>query len=166
MSAKDSNLNSNGTLILSEPFNRIEDNANRSNNFYFEFECRSCDRIWQYGYPTLLALGLVGNVLYLVAFTAHKFRRETQLLCSLKAVLDSLSLVAAFVSRWPDAMFKINTMILYPGLCHVLITANYWLPEFAAWALVYLTIERFLSGKFVNDINLTLGYIHCEYLIV
>ena len=147
MSTNDSNLNSDVPLISSEALDR---DSNKSNNLYLEFECLSCDRIWQYSYPTLLALGLVGNVLCLVAFTAHRMRRETQLLCYLKAILDSFSLVAAFVSRWPDVMFYIDIMTLHPGFCNALIMANYWLPEFSAWTLVYLTIERFLAGKNVK----------------
>ena len=151
MSGKDLILHSNGTLVPFESFNRTEANANRSEPLYFEFECRSCERLWQYSYPTVLAFGLVGNVLCLVAFTAHKLRRETRLLCSLRAVLDALSLTAAFASRWPDAAFGTDIMTLHPGLCQVLLIANYLLPEFAAWALVYLSIERFLSGEIFID---------------
>ena len=118
--------------------------ANKSEYEYFEYECSLCERLWQIGYPTILAVGIVGNALCVVAFAVHKLRRETRLLCSLCAALDSLALVTTFMSRWPDAAFGIS--ILHPALCHVLTTTNYWLPELAAWTLVYLSIDRFLSG--------------------
>ena len=120
--------------------------ANKPEYEDFEYECSFCERLWQVGYPTILAAGLIGNALCLLAFAMHKLRRETQLLCSLCAALDSLALVTAFVSRWPDAAFGIY-IHGHPALCHVLFTANYLLPELAAWTFVYLSIDRFLSGK-------------------
>ena len=119
--------------------------TNKSEREDFEYWCSSCERLWQVGYPTILAAGIVGNALSVLAFAVHKLRRETRLLCSLCAALDSLALVAAFMSRWPDAALGIT--IMHPALCHVLTTANYWLPELAAWTLVYLSINRFLSGN-------------------
>lgn len=110
-----------------------------------EFECSSCEQLWQVGYPIILAAGLVGNSLCVVAFARNKLRLETRLLCSLCAAFDSLALVTAFASRWPDAAF--GNSIIGPGLSLVLNTANYWLPELAAWTLVYLSVERYLSGK-------------------
>ena len=151
MSRKDSILQSKETLIPFESFNRTEVNSNRAEPD-FEFECHFCKQLWQYSYPTILLFGLVGNALCLLAYKAHKLRRETRLLCSFRAVLDVLSLNAAFASRWPDAAFGTDIMSLHPALCHLLLVANYWLPEFAAWALVYLSIERFLSGEiFINN---------------
>ena len=117
---------------------------------YFELECKFCQRLWQIGYPTLLAAGLVGNVLCLIAFAAHNLRAETRILCSLCAALDSLALVTAFASRWPDAAFGTSILVMHPILCLVLNSANYWLPELAAWTLVYLSLERILSGKLSN----------------
>lgn len=110
----------------------------------FEEVCGSCEWLWQIGYPTILAFGLVGNTLSLVAFAVHKLRRETRLLCSLCAALDSLALITAFSSRWPDAAFGIS--IMHPALCYLFNTGNYWLPEFAAWTLAYLSLERFIAG--------------------
>ena len=116
-------------------------------NEYFEYECSFCERLSQVGYPTILAVGIIGNALCVVAFAVHKLRRETRLLCSLCAALDALTLVSVFVSRWPDTSFGIS--ITHPALCHVLTITNFWLPEFAAWTLVYLSIDRFLSGTFL-----------------
>ena len=126
--------------------------AGESNNLaydsdYFEFVCTSCESIWRWGYPTLLALGLIGNALYLVAFAAHKLRRETRVMYTLLALFDSLSLLFTFTSRWPDAAFGISPINIHPILCNAFIVANYWLPELAAWTLVLMSIERSLSGE-------------------
>ena len=125
----------------------------------FEYECTSCERIWRWGYPTLLALGLLGNALYLVAFSAHKLRRETRVMYTLLALFDSLSLLSAFTSRWPDAAFGISPINIHPILCHVFIVANYWLPDLAAWTLVLMSIERSISGD--NSCCYTL----CSYTV-
>lgn len=112
---------------------------------YDNFECIFCDSLWQLCYPAFLAFGLCGNALCLLAFAAHTLRRETRLVCSVCATLDSLALAFAFASRWPDLTFAVSSM--NPALCHVLTVANYWLPELAAWTVAYSSLERFLSGK-------------------
>ena len=116
---------------------------NKSDDTDFEV-CNSCERLWQICYPSIFAFGLLGNILCLIAFAVHKLRRETRLLCSLCAALDSLALITTFSSRWPDVAFGIS--IMHPAICYVFNIANYWLPELAAWTLVYLSLERFLSG--------------------
>ena len=147
MSEKHSNSLINRSIILPKPLNNMKNEAYKSEDNDFEEVCSSCEWLWQIGYPTILALGLTGNALCLVAFAVHKLRRETRLLCSLCAALDSLALITAFSSRWPDAAFGIS--IMHPVLCYVFNTANYSLPELAAWTLVYLSLERFLSGEFL-----------------
>lgn len=115
-------------------------------NKEFEYiECKFCEWLWHYSYPTFLALGLFGNALCILVFTAHNLRRETRILCSLCSAVDSLALVSAFASRWPELTSAISEM--NPALCHALTIANYWLPELAAWMVVYLSLERFLSGE-------------------
>ena len=113
----------------------------------FDFECSSCDRLWFWGYPSLLALGLVGNALCLVAFAAYKLRRATRFLCTLLAAFDSLALVTAFVTRWPDAAFDFSLVNMHQSVCYITNISNYWLPEVAAWILVGISVERVLSGR-------------------
>ena len=137
-----------------------DDLAYNSNN---EFECISCERIWLWGYPTLLGLGLLGNALYLVAFEAHKLRSEIRVMYTLLAIFDSLSLLSAFTSRWPDAAFGITPININPILCHVFIVANYWLPELAAWTLVLMAIERSLSGDMITLLAYTVHLVHILY---
>lgn len=121
-------------------------------NQYEYFECTFCESLWKFGYPTFLALGLMGNALCLLVFSSEqKLRQATRVLCALSALLDSLALGLAFAHRWPQAVFMSSPMST--ALCHVFTIANYWLPELAGWSLVYLSLERFLSGKFKSSIN-------------
>ena len=112
-----------------------------------EFECVFCEQLWLWGYPTLLALGLTGNALCLVAFAEHKLRIETRFLCTFLAAIESLSLLITFASRWPDSAFGISPANLHLVFCYTITIANYWLPELASWTLVVISIERVLSGN-------------------
>lgn len=153
-----SGRHSNSNLLKNDSISLKEEIQNSKYEHVEFFTCSSCERIWQIGYPSILAFGLIGNALCFAAFAAHKLRHETRLLCSLCAAFDSLALIASFASRWPDAAFGISA--LNPVLCHVLVTANYWLPELAAWTLVYLTVERFTSGE-----NFMILEIHINYTV-
>lgn len=125
-------------------------NDSLSNENYVELDCILCNRLWRWGYPTLLVLGILGNALCFVAFGAHKLRRETWLLCTLLSLFDSFSLISMFATRWPDAAFNISPINMNQFFCHIFIIVNYWLPELAAWTLVLISIERFLSGIKIN----------------
>ena len=61
--------------------------------------CVLCDRVWQFGYPLLLVLGLVGNTICLVAFAGPHLRPKTRALCCLLCAFDSFALIVAFVLR-------------------------------------------------------------------
>ena len=61
--------------------------------------CVFCERAWQWGYPLLLVLGLVGNALCIVAFAGPNLRPKTRALCCVLCALDSLALIVAFASR-------------------------------------------------------------------
>ena len=145
MSGNEGRTRNNFSLRLRVSFKEVNLSTLISTNF--ELECAFCEQLWLCGYPILLAFGLVGNALCLVAFAAHKFRRETRYLCTLLATVDSLALVTVFATRWPDAAFDISPVHLHQALCHIITIANYWLPEVAAWTLVGISIERVLSGK-------------------
>lgn len=144
MSMEEGRTRSNSTLRLRVNFKEVNLSTLISTNF--EFECLFCQQLWLFGYPTLLALGLVGNVLCIMSFAAHKLRRETRFLCTLLAVFDSFTLVTAFATRWPDAAFGISLTNMHPAICHIITIANYSLPELAAWTLIGISIERVLSG--------------------
>lgn len=135
-----------------EEVHRVSELSSESNSSIIKstFECTFCGLLWLWGYPTLLAFGLIGNVLCLMAFAAHKLRRETRFLCTLLSVFDTLSLLVVFVFRWPDTAFGISPLNLPSISCHLFIFANYWLPELASWTLVLISIERCLSGENYN----------------
>ena len=145
MSGEESRTRGNSTIRLRVSFKEVNLSTLISANF--EFECSSCDQLWLWGYPALLALGLIGNALCLVAFAAYKLRRETRLLCTLLAAFDSLALATAFITRWPDAAFDISLVHLHQSVCYIINISNYWLPEVAAWTLVGISVERVLSGR-------------------
>lgn len=135
--------------------NRVYEFFAESNNTltstadFFDFDCTFCTSLWLWGYPTLLALGLFGNVLCLVVFATHKLRHETRILCILLVLFDSLALISTFALRWPDAGFGVSLISLNIIICRVFTVANYWLPELAAWTLVLISLERYLSGKII-----------------
>lgn len=150
MSGEDFDMFNNRILDQNERANRAEDGASHETGGYESVHCGFCERLWQLGYPTLLALGLVGNALCLVVFALCSklaLRRETRALCSVRAAVDSLALAFAFASRWPLEAFATHTVNANRVLCHVLAIGNYWLPELAAWTLVSLSFERSLAGK-------------------
>lgn len=144
LSLEDTLAPRNSSFDISNSFK--ESNISSLISTFVEFECTSCDRLWLWGYPTIMALGFVGNALCLVAFAGHKLRRETRVLCTLLAAFDTLALLTAFASRWPDAAFGISPVNLHLLLCYIITFANYWLPELAAWTLVGISIERVFSG--------------------
>ena len=135
----------NSTLQLFVSVKEVNISTLISTNF--EFQCVFCERLWLWGYPTLLALGLIGNALCLVAFVEHKLRIETRFLCTFLAAIESLSLLITFATRWPDSAFGVSPANLHLLLCYTITIANYWLPELASWTLVVISIERVLSGN-------------------
>lgn len=146
----------NTTLRLRVSFKDVNLSTFISTNY--EFRCAFCEQLWFLGYPTLLTLGLVGNLLCLLAFAAHKLRSETRLLCTLLAAFDTLVLFTAFVTRWPVIALDVSPVHLHRVFCHIITIASYWLPELAAWTLVEISIERVLSGISYVIIKFTFCY--------
>lgn len=112
--------------------------TNRTEEEYFPPPCYFCYRVIDpYIMPTILVLGILGNILAIVVVLLTKLRRHppSTYLIAL-SVSDTIFLL--------DQILLLNKLCNYPGICQLCIFFQYLAPFSSGWLLVGFTFERFI----------------------
>ena len=102
-----------------------------------------------YGYPVLILLGTVGNVLSLVVMTRRTMiGSSTCFYMAVLSVADTILLYFGCLRTWFSYLTGYDAIILSPAACKIFSFLTYFSYDFAAWVLVAMTIERFIAIHF------------------
>ena len=102
------------------------------------------DILLKFVYPTLIAVGVIANILTLLVVTRPRSRRQsTSLYLTVLAVCDIFVLVLDFINNYPKG-FDVNLI----AQSHTVCVLYRWLFSvcfmYSAWVVVLLTVERAL----------------------
>lgn len=97
-------------------------------------------------YPTVVVVGLVGNLLSLWVLLGRNMRRTSAcryLACL--AVVDTLVLLASATKTWVRVVWGFELLHVSKISCKLVIFLTHWSLTAAAWLIVAVTLERFLA---------------------
>lgn len=102
--------------------------------------------LWTVCGPTLLVLGVVGNVLILVTVTQRRMRgSSTFVYLSAMAVIDLLVLVTGFTFNWLEGAGYVTVKKLSPAACKMEKFLDYTTGDAAIWCRVAFTLDRLVA---------------------
>lgn len=102
-----------------------------------------------YGYPAILVLGTIGNLLTLVIMLRSGMRRRSTglYLCAV-SVFDTLVLYSVCFRQWLSLVLDSDVLSHSNAFCKTFNFLSYLSFDVAAWLLIVMTVERFLVVQF------------------
>lgn len=113
------------------------------------WEYNTAHNLGLYGYPVIIILGTIGNILTLLVMVREKMRqRTTCFYMAMIAVFDTLVLYFSCLRQWLTLLHGNDALSLSSTACKVFNFLSYTFFDVSVWLLVLMTIERFLVVRF------------------
>ncbi|XP_053405382.1 CX3C chemokine receptor 1-like [Mercenaria mercenaria] len=113
------------------------------------WEYNTAHNLGLYGYPVILILGTIGNIVTLLVMLRKKMRRRTTCFyMSMVAVFDTLVLYFACLRQWLALLQGTDALTLSSAACKIFNFFSYAFFDVSVWLLVLMTVERFLVVQF------------------
>ena len=104
------------------------------------------ENIILYGYPWLILLGTLGNILtFAVMRTRLSSITSTYFYMTVLAAADITILLNGALRKWISQATDFNPSREHEVLCKLISYVHYWCFDFSAWILVAMTAERFIA---------------------
>lgn len=119
-------------------------------NYTFETMKTALLQTWTYVPPVIIATGIIGNILSLIAVTNRHCKKSsfTVYLAAL-AVFDTSFLLSFLFTIWLKYIFEIDIEIMGGvTMCRVYTFCSYLFPIMSSWMVVCLTVERWFCTAF------------------
>ena len=123
-----------------------------SNDDYYLWKMRqypdfvASENIILYGYPWLILLGTLGNILtFAVMRTRLSSITSTYFYMTVLAAADITILLNGALRKWIFKVSNFDPINEHEVLCKLINFVHYWCFDFSAWILVAMTAERFIA---------------------
>jgi hypothetical protein len=102
--------------------------------------------LWKYVPPILLIFGAVFNALTILVLLQRKFgKSSTRILLIVLALADSGRLFSGLFRHWVRVFFEFDLRTWTYLSCPVHVFSVYFFKHFSSWALMLITVERWIS---------------------
>ena len=102
-----------------------------------------------YGYPVLIILGTIGNILTLLIMIKPSMRAtSTCFYMASLAIFDTLTLYFNCFTKWLTLLEDVDVLKASSAACKTINFLSYACFDIAVWILVAMTIERFIAVHF------------------
>ena len=113
------------------------------------WEYTTAHNLCLYGYPSILILGTVGNLLTLaVMINSGMRRRSTGFYMSALSVFDTSVLYTSCFRQWLSLLNDSEVLSLSNASCKTFNFLSYTFFDIAVWLLIVMTCERYLVVQF------------------
>ncbi|XP_060582119.1 probable G-protein coupled receptor 139 [Ruditapes philippinarum] len=113
------------------------------------WEYNTARELGLHGYPVIIALGTMGNILTLLVMLRKKMRqRTTCFYMAIIAMFDTLVLYFACLRQWLALLHGNDALSLSSSACKIFNFLTYTFFDISVWLLVIMTVERFLVVRF------------------
>ena len=102
-------------------------------------------RLVTFVYPVIVAFGLIGNALSVLAIANRHCKQSSFSVCvAALSIADTVSLISISVQAWPKYAFGVNVADSGRVLCKLIVFLSYFSGTISTWLVAAMTIERLL----------------------
>ncbi|CAH1797157.1 unnamed protein product [Owenia fusiformis] len=102
--------------------------------------------VWKIGSPTIICIGLIGNILTITVLCATRMRKTTSsLYLTILAISDCMVLICGLGRRWVSYQWGKDIRNQHELACKIHMFLTYTFIDFSAWLLAAVTVDRVIT---------------------